>query len=265
MALTSTEEALVRQLLDQQAAILSLAGSESTIISKLGATKVTIADLTSASVIDDADLFLIRQGTSEKSVAGSVVKALASASIAGATTTSAGIVELATNAEVQTGTDPDRAITPSGLSSRTATETRTGVVELATDAEAQAFTADKFIDGAKLATALKGANQSLTANGYQKLPGGLIIQWGTASITTSSGGLPGGANTSGGKVTVTFPVTFTNSCLCGVATQNNTVGLNGGFIPYFSPTSSSQAQISLDDATTSGHGTYSVYWVAFGY
>ena len=66
MSLTVTEEALVRQLLDQQAALLSLASSEATIISKLGATKVTIADLTAAPSVNDADLFLIRQGSSEK-------------------------------------------------------------------------------------------------------------------------------------------------------------------------------------------------------
>lgn len=75
MALSSTEEALVRQLLDQQAAILSLAGNEATITSKLGATKVTLSDLDSASTVGDTDLFLVRQGTSDKSANGALVKA----------------------------------------------------------------------------------------------------------------------------------------------------------------------------------------------
>lgn len=57
-----------------------------------------------------------------------------------ATTTRTGVVELATDAETQTGTDTARAITPSNLSARTATTTRTGVVELATDAETQTGT-----------------------------------------------------------------------------------------------------------------------------
>lgn len=140
MALTTTEEALVRQLLEQQAAILSLAESESTITSKLGATKVTIADLASASSIDDADLFLIRQGTTEKNVSGAVVKALASETVDGATETSAGIVELATAAETQTGTDNSRAVHPAGLASLTATETRKGLIEIANASEAQAGT-----------------------------------------------------------------------------------------------------------------------------
>ena len=52
----------------------------------------------------------------------------------------AGIVELATPAETQSGTDTTRAVTPAGLISRTATDSRTGVVELATSAETQAGT-----------------------------------------------------------------------------------------------------------------------------
>lgn len=76
MALTATEEALVRQLLDQQAAILSLAGNEATITSKLGATKVTLSDLVSASALQDSDLFLVRQGTNDKSSTGALLKSL---------------------------------------------------------------------------------------------------------------------------------------------------------------------------------------------
>lgn len=68
MALTATEEALVRQLLDQQAAILSLAGNEATITSKLGATKVTLSDLVAATGMNLTDLFLVRQGTNDKSL-----------------------------------------------------------------------------------------------------------------------------------------------------------------------------------------------------
>lgn len=68
MALTATEEALVRQLLDQQAAILSLAGNEATITSKLGATKVTLSDLVAATGMNLTDIFLVRQGTNDKSL-----------------------------------------------------------------------------------------------------------------------------------------------------------------------------------------------------
>lgn len=57
-----------------------------------------------------------------------------------ASDTATGVVELATDAETQTGTDTARAITPANLTARTATETRTGIVELATDAETQTGT-----------------------------------------------------------------------------------------------------------------------------
>lgn len=57
-----------------------------------------------------------------------------------ASTTVAGIVELATTAETITGTDATRAVTPAGLAARTATEARAGIVELATTAEASAGT-----------------------------------------------------------------------------------------------------------------------------
>lgn len=47
-----------------------------------------------------------------------------------------------------------------------------------------------------------GSNQSLSGNGYQKLPGGLIIQWGKISHGTGTGGV---------NVTGTFPITFPNA------------------------------------------------------
>lgn len=110
MSLTTTEEAQTRALIAQNAALLSLAASEPTIISKLAATKVSLADLTAATSLNDTDLFLVRQGTTEKSVAKSVLVTTVSAS-----DTVAGIVELATVAEVQAGTDTTRAVTPAGL------------------------------------------------------------------------------------------------------------------------------------------------------
>ena len=245
MALTATEEALVRQLLDQQAAILSLAGNESTITSKLGATKVTIADLPNAPSIADADLFLLRQGSQEKNVTGAVVKALASSSVSGATTTASGIIKIATDAEVQTGTDPDRAVTPAGLSSRTATETRAGLLEIATDSEARAFTANKAIDGAKLVSALTGSNQSIATNGYQKFPGGLIMQWGSAEDTAT---------------TKSFPIAFPNACLALVGNGKTDAYSNDAVSSYI--VSASQFRMRLGTGADTG---LFISWIAIGY
>jgi hypothetical protein len=52
-----------------------------------------------------------------------------------ASATAAGIVELATDAEVTTGSDTARAVTPAGLHQKTTSATAIGLVELATDAE----------------------------------------------------------------------------------------------------------------------------------
>ncbi|WP_077073653.1 phage tail protein [Mailhella massiliensis] len=69
-----------------------------------------------------------------------------------ATTEMQGIVELATDAETQTGTDTSRAVTPKALASRTATESRTGIAEIATQDEANAGTDDsRMITPKKLA------------------------------------------------------------------------------------------------------------------
>jgi len=92
MSLNTTEEAQLRALIAQQAAILSLASSEPTIISKLAATKVSLADLTAATSLNDADLFLVRQGTTEKSVAKLVFSNGFAASGANADITSLGSI-----------------------------------------------------------------------------------------------------------------------------------------------------------------------------
>ena len=57
-----------------------------------------------------------------------------------ASDTAKGVVELATAAETQAGTDTARAVTPAGLAALTATETRDGLIEIATNTEADTGT-----------------------------------------------------------------------------------------------------------------------------
>jgi hypothetical protein len=73
MALSPTEEAQVRSLIAQNPALLNLAASESTIISKLGATKTNLSALSAATSLSDSDIALVRQGLSDKSFALSVL------------------------------------------------------------------------------------------------------------------------------------------------------------------------------------------------
>jgi hypothetical protein len=90
-----------------------------------------------------------------------------------ATTTVLGLVTLATDAEVQTGTDSNKAITPSSLSARTATETRTGLAEIATQAETDAGTDDqRIVTPLKLKTLLDNRT------------GGYAVNVGDASATS---------------------------------------------------------------------------------
>lgn len=79
------------------------------------------------------------------------------------------------------------AVTGDGGSTAQATETVRGTLEVATDAEAQGLASDLFaITPAKLASAMKGANQLLASSGYQKFPGGLIVQWGLINVSSAS-------------------------------------------------------------------------------
>lgn len=61
---------------------------------------------------------------------------------------------------------------------------------------------------------------SKVTNGYQKLPGGLIIQWATELAPSNTGGW----------IFVTFPIAFPNACLnislTTVATSTNTGGID---------------------------------------
>lgn len=117
MALTPTQEAQVLQLVAEQAALLSLADNEATIISKLGATKVNLSSLGSAATFDDADIMLIRQGTTDLSIAGSVIKS--TVAVPDATDTVKGKSSLAVAANYPSVSDTESA-TPAYVSSAVA-------------------------------------------------------------------------------------------------------------------------------------------------
>ena len=150
MALTPTEEAQTRELIAQQAALLSLAGNETVITSKLGAQKVNLSQLPAAGALSDTDIFLVRQGTTDSGVAGSAFKSYTAPSAA--TESAAGIAEVATQTEADEGTDDARIVTPKKL---------------------------RF-----------GVSMSLDPNGgYLALPswlGGVIIQWGAISVAANA-------------------------------------------------------------------------------
>lgn len=256
MALTPAQEAQVLDLIAQQSALLSLAGVEATILSKLGATKVTLSDLPTASVIDDADLLLLRQGVTDKSVTGLTFKNLIPSTIttppqfdndtsiantefvqralgnfSGYLATNTGsvlspntapgkIVNMTAGAAAFTLTLPLTSSLPDGAaifiqntSGRDNAVARQGSDFISVDGSNETSVFIRTGEGASFVKAgafwlMSGTaalfksgsfGASLASNGYQKLPGGLIIQWGAVNAAVSPGTL------------VTFPISFTTS------------------------------------------------------
>lgn len=128
-----------------------------------------------------------------------------------------------------------------------ASTTAKGKIEIATAAEAQSFASSLLaMTPATLNQSLQGANQSLITNGYQKLPGGLIMQWGTYG-----GGSHG--------VTLNFPIAFPNAVLTALAfalEDNQTVA------GYYDRTSIGVTQIN---AATGVNSNSSFTYLAIGW
>lgn len=101
-------------------------------------------------------LGLVKLATTAEVIAGSDnQKAVTPASIPDASTGSRGFTTLATSAETQSGTVTNKAVTPQGLASRSATETRTGLAEIATQTEVNTGTDDlRIVTPLKLKTLL---------------------------------------------------------------------------------------------------------------
>lgn len=92
-------------------------------------------------------------------------------------------------------------------------------------------------------TQFTGTNQSLSGSGYQKLPGGLIMQWGTTTSTS-----------------VTFPVAFPNQNLkvvMQVTGLNSTAAMAA---QYFCISTRTASGFTLAVASP-----YALEWIAIGY
>ena len=94
-----------------------------------------------------------------------------------------------------------------------------------------------------------GTNVSLSANGYQKLPSGLIIQWGSFT------------NLAGFTLLITLPISFPNSFFYvgGSMAENN-----NGYLFRARIASLSTFQINKDTFSVSANPNTSQYWLAIG-
>src|SRR5690606_26958226 len=110
-----------------------------------------------------------------------------------------------------------------------------------------------------LNTAFKGANQSLTVNGYQKLPGGLIMQWCEGVLIDSSAGNV--------QQTVNFPITFPNGVLRVFVTTRQTAStgaLGDAWCTAHTATNSS-AVVNMDVTSGGGIGQFAPVLLVYGW
>ena len=159
-----------------------------------------------------------------------------------ATTTTLGIVELATNEEAIAGTDGTRAVTPKSLSARTSTESRTGLIRIAVPAEVLAGKDNsKAVTPYGLFSAfLKDQGES----GFQKIPNGLIVQWGKASIAAD------------GSTVVAFPFAFPTSVVFANAAPTGEVSAD------FVATGLTKGNATFKH---NANGRVSALWIALGF
>jgi len=80
-----------------------------------------------------------------------------------------------------------------------------------------------------------GGLQSLSQNGYQRFPGGLIIQWATGISQTAEA-----------QQAISFPIAFPNGVFCTVvSTVNPSGGTNAAFDNWFEEVSRSNSSITV--------------------
>ena len=104
-----------------------------------------------------------------------------------------------------------------------------------------------------------GAKQSLTTNGWQELPGGLLVQWGVANI-------PSGGNS--GTVAVSFPRTFIHDCFHVSASGSDGASPSWGVLSLVCKSKSSVGFTLFADSGNSGVSIASGrvgYWLAIGW
>lgn len=159
-----------------------------------------------------------------------------------ATTSTLGVVELATDQETINGSDATRAVTPASLSARTATSGRTGLIRLATNAEVAAGkdTGKAVTPGTLLAAFQKKHDEY----GFQRLPNGLILQWGAGTFAPD------------GSTTILFPAAFPTKCSVVEAMALTVVPVT--------PTVKTMTRGSVA-FTHDGDGGAKLLWLAVGY
>lgn len=226
-----------------------------------------------------SDLLSVELGVS------AMAAAFTGGTIPAASTTGAGVVELATNTETQNGVavdgKPNLVVTPVGLKSVVATEGRRGLIALASEAEVTELVPDQATKAVTPAT-LGARTSSTTRKGLVELatdaeteagadveravtPHGLTAA--LAAIFDVSASLPGyiklpggivfqwGTYESTGDPAVVFPLEFPTACFGVHLTPEGAMGGAPG------PTLITTTGFTPD----TGEGGHTVYWLAVGH
>jgi hypothetical protein len=99
-----------------------------------------------------------------------------------------------------------------------------------------------------------GANQEFTSTGHQKLPGGLIINWGSAGLTDQSSAI------------ITYSMSFPNALLSvgAVAVTLNQDNWATVLISYVGDNSKNYIQLQREGNGVAG-GSNACFFIAIGY
>lgn len=109
--------------------------------------------------------------------------------------------------------------------------------------------------GAIILASLADFSKSLSQNGYQKLPGGLILQWGLTGLVNVST-----------NATQTFPISFPNACLLVSASMLNPNAYNAASCVFVLNAAPANSSFDWRWERPSGSGSpASAYFVAIGY
>jgi hypothetical protein len=103
-----------------------------------------------------------------------------------------------------------------------------------------------------------GTNQSLAANGWQKLPGGLIIQWGSTANNVGN---------NNNSYNVSFPTSFSSvySVVIGTYTSDgNSAGVGAQTMAQLVSWTNSGFTWFADELESAGTKSIGIHWVAIG-
>lgn len=121
--------------------------------------------------------------------------------------------------------------------------------------QAGTSTTESLVSPAKIRAATMG-DSSITSNGYEILPSGLIMQWGRATSV----------NVNVNK-TVTFPIAFPNEIFTLQGTPNDNRASNDFEVDLYSVACKDTGSLSsftlINEGTSSGNGQ-TIFWNAFG-